>query len=128
MSLKRPIRPAPQGQHQRMARLRPVEGLQIPAASRDALNRFWRAHPALRSGCLRKYGFDPIDDEEDYWRFGLAEPDHRDVLQAARRNGKRFSLALVRRWEAEELKDAKSGDGDRPEAALQRTRQLRPQR
>jgi hypothetical protein len=92
-------------QRQRMSKLQPVEGLRIPAASRGELIRFWSAHPALRRGCLSKYGFDPIDDEEAYWRFGLAEPDHRDVLRAVRRNNNSFSLALVKRWEVEELKN-----------------------
>lgn len=87
-------------------KLHPVDGLRIPEASRAELVRFWRAHPVLRRGCLRKYGFDPIHDEEAYWRFGLAEPDHRDVLRAVRRNDNCFALALVRRWEAEELRDA----------------------
>jgi hypothetical protein len=88
------------------ARLRPVEGLRIPAASRRELTRFWRAHPALRKGCVSKYGFDPIDEEEAYWRFGLAEPDHRDVLRDVRRNNNVFSLPLVKRWETGELRDA----------------------
>jgi hypothetical protein len=90
---------------QRMSALRPVEGLRIPAESRRELIRFWRAHPVLRSGCLRKYGFDPIDDEAAYWRLGLAEPSHRDVLRAVRRNDDVFALALVKRWEVEELAD-----------------------
>jgi len=93
-------------QRQRMPKLRPVEGLRIPADSRSELIRFWRAHPALRRGCLSKYGFDPIDEEEAYWRFGLAEPDHRDVLRAVRRNNNVFSLTHVKRWEIEELRDA----------------------
>ena len=83
-----------------------VEGLQIPPASRSELNRFWRAHPALRKGCLRKYGFDPIDEEEAYWRYGLAEPDHLSLLRAVQQNNGIFSLALVKRWEVEELKHA----------------------
>jgi hypothetical protein len=89
--------------------LRPVEGLWIPADSRRALTAFWRAHPALRRGCLRKYGFDPIDAEEDYWRYGLAEPDHADVLRAVQQNGGAFTLALVKRWEAEELRHTRRG-------------------
>jgi hypothetical protein len=103
----------------RLPEFQPVEGLRIPAASRTELIRFWSAHPALRRGCLRKYGFDPIDDEEAYWRFGLAEPDHRAVLRAVRRNNNRFSLALVQRWEIEERRDAipegglRSGGGRR---------------
>ena len=94
------------GPRQRASKLRPVEGLRIPSNSHDELIRFWTAHPALRRGCLRKYGFDPIHDEEDYWRFGLAEPDHRDVLRAVRRAGGVFSLPHVKRWEIEELRDA----------------------
>ena len=90
----------------RRSKLRPVEGLRIPADSRAELNRFWRAHPTLREGCLSKYGFDPIDEEEAYWRYGLAEPGHANVLRAVRRNKNIFSPALVRRWEVEELKDA----------------------
>jgi len=89
------------------SKLRPVEGLRIPTDSRKALIQFWRMHPVLRQGCLNKYGFDPIDEEAAYWRFGLAEPDHRDVLRAVRRNNDTFSLALVKRWEVEELKDAR---------------------
>lgn len=92
----------------RVPALRPVEGLRVPADSRRELVKFWRAHPALRNGCLRKYGFDPIDDEEDYWRFGLAEPDHKGVLRAVRKNGDVFSLALVKRWEVEELHHKRS--------------------
>lgn len=83
-------------------KLRPVEGLRIPPASRAELVRFWQTHPALRRGCLHKYGFDPIDEEAAYWRYGLAEPDHRDILSAALSNGNRFSIELVRRWEIEE--------------------------
>lgn len=93
-------------QRQRMSRLRPVEGLWIPADARDELTRFWQARPALRKGCLGKYGFDPIDEETSYWRFGLAEPDHSDVLRAVRRDGGVFSLPHVKRWEIEELRDA----------------------
>jgi hypothetical protein len=93
-------------QQGRLSRLQPVEGLRIPADAREELTVFWRAHPRLRRGCLSKYGFDPINDESAYWRCGLAEPDHRDVLRAVRRNGSRFSLTLVRRWELEELRDA----------------------
>jgi hypothetical protein len=97
------------GQHARnlQSKLRPVEGLQIPPASRSKLNRFWRAHPALRKGCLCKYGFDPIDEEEAYWRYGLAEPDHLSLLRAVQRNNDTFSLALVKRWEVEELRHAR---------------------
>ena len=85
------------------SRLLPVEGLRIPVDARRELIRFWRAHPALRRGCLTKYGFDPIDEEAAYWRFGLAEPDHVDVLRSVRRNGGIFSLAHVKCWEIEEM-------------------------
>jgi len=91
-------------QRQRMSKLRPVEGLRIPADARRELSRFWRAHPDLRRGCLDKYGFDPIDEEAAYWRFGLAEPAHRDLLRAVQRDGGVFSLPHVRRWKAEELR------------------------
>lgn len=84
-------------------KLRPVEGLQIPEDSRRALTRFWHEHPDLRRGCLDKYGFDPIDEEAAYWRHGLAEPDHHDVLRAVQRDGGVFSLPHVRRWKIEEL-------------------------
>lgn len=87
-------------------RLQPVEGLRIPADARNELIRFWKAHPALRKGCLNKYGFDPINEEASYWRFGLAEPDHSDVLRAVKQNGGLFSLSHVKRWEIEELRDA----------------------
>lgn len=91
---------------QRMSRLRPVEGLRIPANARRALRRFWDAHPNLRRGCLDKYGFDPVDQEADYWRYGLAEAPHVDLLRAVRRSGGVFTLPLVKRWEAEELRHA----------------------
>lgn len=87
----------------RAPRLHPVEGIWIPADARRELTRFWRAHPALRRGCLSKYGFDPIDEEQAYWRFGLAEPDHKGVLRAVRQNDGVFSLALAKRWATEEL-------------------------
>ncbi len=87
---------------------RTVEGLHIPVDSRRELNRFWRAHPSLRKGCLRKYGFDPIDEETNYWRYGMAEPDHRSTLRAIRQNDDVFSLALVKRWEAQELEHTRS--------------------
>lgn len=93
-------------QRKRMSKLRPVEGLRIPAAARRELTRFWLAHPDLRMGCLSKYGFDPIDEEAAYWRFGLAEPDHRDVLRSVLRNSSVFSLRHVKRWEADELMSA----------------------
>jgi hypothetical protein len=86
--------------------LQPVEGLQIPADSRRELNRFWRSHPALRKGCVSKYGFDPINEEHAYWRFGLAEPGHKDTLRAVRKNGNVFSLPHVKRWMQQELEDA----------------------
>jgi len=70
----------------------------------------------LRRGCLRKYGFDPIDDETAYWRYGLAEPDHRDVLREVRRNGNRFSIELVRRWEIEEAGIESAGFVQRPQS------------
>jgi hypothetical protein len=91
--------------HQRRlkAALTPVEGLRIPADARRELTRFWKMHPALRRGCLDKYGFDPIEEEAEYWRFGLAEPDHRGVLRDVRENGNVFSLPLVRRWMIGEL-------------------------
>lgn len=91
-------------QQELKSKLRPVEGLRIPAASRRELTKFWRTYPALRKGCVSKYGFDPIEDEAEYWRFGLAEPDHRAVLRDVRRNNNVFSLPLVKRWEEGELR------------------------
>jgi hypothetical protein len=85
-------------------RRRTVEGLRIPPNSREALNRFWKTHPTLRKECLTKYSFDPINEEASYWRFGLAEPDHKDVLRAVRQNRNVFSLELVKRWQIEELR------------------------
>jgi hypothetical protein len=108
-------------QRQQRSKLHPVEGLQIPEDSRMELVAFWRAHPALRKGCLRKYGFDPIDEEEAYWRFGLAEPDHQNLLLAVRRNHDVFSLPFVKRWKVEEMKHAK---GD-PEAVAKKRRRAR---
>jgi hypothetical protein len=52
---------------------------------------------------LHKYGFDPIRQEAAYWRYGLAESDHTDVLCAVQRDGGVFARAHVKRWEIEEL-------------------------
>jgi hypothetical protein len=90
-----------------MSRLQPVEGLRIPVDSRRTLTGFWHAHPALRQACIDKYGFDPIEDEESYWRYGLAEADHHGVLLAVQQNGNRFTPSLVKRWKVEELGDGK---------------------
>jgi hypothetical protein len=89
-----------------MSRLQPVDGLRIAADADRELTRFWQSHPELRAACLRKYGFDPIDEAADYWHFGLAEPPHAHLAREVRQNGGVFSLPLVKRWEAEELSHA----------------------
>ena len=81
--------------------------MNIPDAARAELVRFWHEHPDLRRECKRHYGFDPITREQDYWKHGLGdEPEHKDVLTAVNRSGE-FTLALVKRWEREELAAAR---------------------
>ena len=71
-------------------------GIAIPTDARRELTRFWRAHPDLRKGCLDKYGFDPIDEEVAYWRFGLAEPGRREARPARGAAGWRSVLTTAR--------------------------------
>ena len=75
--------------------------------ARIELARFWRRHPDLRDDCVGKYGHDPLAKPDAYWPYGLSEPEHRDVLAAVKANGGLFTLALVKRWEREEIAEAK---------------------
>jgi hypothetical protein len=87
------------------SRVAKAADLQIPPESRAALATFWRSHPALRAHCKKEYGFDPVRQPDDYWKPGLAEPEHADVLREARNKG--FTLDLVKRWQREELAEAR---------------------
>lgn len=84
----------------------------LPPDSVAELGRFWSAHPDLRTACREKYGFDPVEEPSGYWPFGLAEPEHADVLAAIRENGGTFTLELVRMWEKQELADAEVEKAD----------------
>jgi len=78
----------------------------LPHDSRAELVRFWAEHPDMRQECTANYGHDPVEREADYWRFGIAEPEHADVLDAIKANGGLFTLDLVKRWEAQEIAEA----------------------
>lgn len=103
----------PMGHHQWFQQYQPVakivsgDPIDIPKDSREELTRFWHEYPDLRQGCKDKYGFDPIDDETDYWRHGLGdEPEHASVLKAIHEQGQ-FTPELVKEWEKQELADAR---------------------
>jgi hypothetical protein len=76
----------------------------IYAPARTLLNEFWLRYPERRSECTRKYGFDPILQEDQYWVPGIAERAHRHIRRDIQANGGVFSVPLVRRWMASELK------------------------
>lgn len=78
----------------------------IPTDSAAELNSFWFAHPDLRQACVDKYGYDPVLDKGLYWRHGLAEPEHANVLAQVAANDGTFSLPLVLEWEQEEVDEA----------------------
>lgn len=76
---------------------------EIPPDAAAELRRFWLEHPSLRAGCEREYGYDPLEEWDDYWPYGLAEEPHAATQEAVRENGGVFTLPLVQRWEVEEL-------------------------
>lgn len=78
----------------------------IHAPARKVLNEFWLRYPNRRLECKQKYGFDPIVQEDQYWVPGIKERAHADILRDIMNNGGVFSVALVRRWMASELKQA----------------------
>jgi 8-oxo-dGTP pyrophosphatase MutT (NUDIX family) len=92
----------------------PVRIKPLPADTRAELVRFWTEHPDLREACLDKYGYDPVENEDSYWAYGIAEPDHATVLDSVIRNGGTFTLDLALRWEQEELASAMVEKGDKP--------------
>lgn len=77
--------------------------IQIDDYARQFLRRFWLSHRTLRQECQRKYGFDPISEETEYWIPGIAEEDHAEVLQLIRRNNNTMNLELAERWSQQEL-------------------------
>lgn len=82
----------------------------LPPDSAAELQRWWLAHPAFRRECQNKYGYDPINQPDDYWPYGLAEPAHSNVLRAVQENGGNFTLELVKIWEREELGHVEKAD------------------
>lgn len=78
--------------------------MHITPQARVFLNNFWITKKSKRRACIRKYGFDPILEEKNYWIHGIAEKDHKDVLHKIIRNKNKFSLPLARLWAIEECK------------------------
>jgi hypothetical protein len=76
----------------------------IHKPARRILNDFWMRYPEKRKACTRKYGFDPILQEEQYWIPGIAEKPHRQIRKDIEKNGGVFSVPLVWRWVASEIK------------------------
>ena len=72
--------------------------LKISPYVRKLLNAFWKSRPDLRKACTDKYGYDPIQQEREYWPPGITEADHDDIRNDINNNGGIFSAALARRW------------------------------
>jgi hypothetical protein len=77
--------------------------MHITPQARSFLTKFWILHPRKRKACVRKYGFDPILQETNYWTHGIAEQDHAKVLAIIQRHNNTFSLPLARLWAIQEL-------------------------
>lgn len=90
-----------------MANVAAAKVTSITDSANAELKRFWAAHPDLRSECKSKYGHDPVDDAMAYWKWGLGEPEHRDVRERVEANGGVFGLADVKEWERQEVEHAK---------------------
>jgi broad specificity phosphatase PhoE len=75
----------------------------IEEDAKQELIRFWTQHPDLRAECVKKYGYDPINQDLSYWKFGLAEPEHAAVRERVEQCGGVFALPEVKEWEKQEL-------------------------
>jgi len=78
--------------------------MHITGPARKFLTSFWLSHPSLRRKCVEKYGYDPIEDETNYWIYGIAESDHKDILNQIKKSKNTFSLYLAKMWALEEVK------------------------
>jgi hypothetical protein len=76
----------------------------IPHSARMFLNAFWVEHPKLRRSCIKKYGYDPLINDFAYFKHGLTEREHRNVLKQLNENRGVFSLQLAKKWAKSELK------------------------
>ena len=83
----------------------------ITPGAKSYLEGFWEQYPNLRDGCVNKYGYDPVDNTREYWRWGLSEPEHRDVLESVMSNGGVFDAALAQRWAQEEVSESNGSKG-----------------
>jgi hypothetical protein len=94
----------------------------IPKNARLFLNAFWINHPKKRKECVKKYGFDPIDDEEMYWMHGLAEKEHRSILRSVIANNGVFSLKYAKMWATSELRSTSKSPRSRSRSRSRRSR------
>jgi hypothetical protein len=78
--------------------------MRLTHQARLYLTAFWQDYPYKRKNCIKKYGYDPIIHETQYWIHGISEEEHSDVLAKIRANNNVFSLQLARKWANEELK------------------------
>jgi hypothetical protein len=78
--------------------------MKITPWARSFLNDFWVRHPDRRLECHKKYGFDPIIHETQYWIKGIKEKAHKMTLQKIVLNNDVFNLALAVEWASQELK------------------------
>lgn len=76
--------------------------MKITMQAKKYLRNFWIDEPFLRKQCVKKYGYDPIENECKYWEHGIAEGDHKKVLFKIIKNFNTFSLPLAREWAIEE--------------------------
>lgn len=81
--------------------VKPYYGMTLTPQARIFLHDFWIRYPKNRHACVTKYGFDPIIEEEKYWRYGIAEKDHSSILQKIKIT-KKFTLPLARQWAIQE--------------------------
>lgn len=92
----------------------------ITPGAKAYLNGFWAQYPNLRDGCKTKYGYDPVQQHRAYWRWGLSEPEHKDVLHEVMQNGGVFNAELAQKWAQEEVHEANisKDDGYKPTSSM----------
>ena len=95
---------------QKASQSRTGASVPIDTVAEDAdklLTEFWLDHDDLRKECTKKYGFDPIDAKLDYWKHGLAEPEHHEIAKAVQLHEGVFTLEMAEKWAKQELEAAR---------------------
>lgn len=79
-----------------------LAGVEWNKEAMEFLTGFWHDHPDLRKKCKEKYGYDPVDDPEDYWVPGLREePEHKALWNKSKEDT--LTLTDAKRWSKAEL-------------------------